>query len=199
MLDNTFDQKYWSQRYIDENTGWDIGEISTPLKTFFDQITDKSITILIPGCGNAYEAAYLWKNGFKNVFLMDLSPIPLKKFQEQHPDFPKDQLLEMNFFDCELQHHFDLIVEQTFFCALHPSLRADYAKKMNQLLSQKGELVGLLFDASLYQDHPPFGGSKKEYISILGQHLEIEKMEDSYNSIAPRQGRELFFIANKKQ
>jgi len=56
---------YWENRYQNQQTGWDIGEISSPLKAYIDQLEDKSIKILIPGAGNAYEAEYLFLNGFK--------------------------------------------------------------------------------------------------------------------------------------
>jgi Thiopurine S-methyltransferase (TPMT). len=49
----------WQERYLNQQTGWDIGEISQPLKAYFDQLTDKRMRILVPGGGNGYEAAYL--------------------------------------------------------------------------------------------------------------------------------------------
>ena len=61
----------WNERYHNKETGWDIGHISTPLKEYFDQLENKSLKILIPGCGNAYEAEYLIQLGFKKVFLID--------------------------------------------------------------------------------------------------------------------------------
>ena len=58
---------------------------------------------------------------------------------------------------------FDLIIEQTFFCAISKKLRPVYAKKVHSLLSKNGKLVGLLFNAPMYEDHPPFGGTKDEH------------------------------------
>ncbi|MDH5647012.1 MAG: TPMT family class I SAM-dependent methyltransferase, partial [Candidatus Heimdallarchaeota archaeon] len=57
----------WNKRYADKQTGWDIGSISTPLKQYFDQLTDTSLRLLIPGAGNSYEAEYLYSKGFQNV------------------------------------------------------------------------------------------------------------------------------------
>ena len=62
-------EEYWSKRYEEGQTGWDIGYPSTPIKTYIDQIKDKNLRILIPGAGNAYEAEYIFKEGFKNVFV----------------------------------------------------------------------------------------------------------------------------------
>jgi hypothetical protein len=44
-------------------TGWDLGQVSPPLKAYIDQLTDKNLRILIPGCGNSYEAEYLLEKG----------------------------------------------------------------------------------------------------------------------------------------
>jgi hypothetical protein len=66
MLVNTvyeLNAVYWDQKYQNQETGWDIGTISEPLKCYIDQLEDKNIRILIPGCGNAYEAKYLIEKG----------------------------------------------------------------------------------------------------------------------------------------
>lgn len=99
MQKNPEEQNYWTQRYHEERTGWDIGYPSTPIKEYVDQLTHKDISILIPGAGNAYKAEYLWKQGFQNVFVLDISEFPLKKFQERNPDFPDDQLFLADFFE----------------------------------------------------------------------------------------------------
>ena len=52
-------KNFWDTQYKEGNTGWDVGSITTPLKAYFEQLTDKSLAILIPGAGNAYEAEYL--------------------------------------------------------------------------------------------------------------------------------------------
>ena len=71
MTTNKF---FWDTQYQEGNIGWDVGSITTPLKAYFDQLTDKSLAILIPGAGNAYEAEYLNKLGFKNITVVDISP-----------------------------------------------------------------------------------------------------------------------------
>ena len=38
---------------------------------------------------------------------------------------------------------------------------------MSELLKDNGKLVGRLFNTPLYQDHPPFGGNKNEYIEYF--------------------------------
>ena len=79
---------FWENKYKKNKTGWDLGEVSPPLKTYFDQLTNKNLKILIPGGGNSYEAEYLFKNGFKNVYVVDISETALKNIKNRVPDFP---------------------------------------------------------------------------------------------------------------
>lgn len=189
-------KNFWDLRYQNNEIGWDIGYISTPLKKYIDQLTDKNIKILIPGGGNSYEAEYLNNLGFKNVFVIDISPTALTNLKNRVPDFPKNHLVNIDFF--KLNNSFDLILEQTFFCALTPKLRDNYVLKMNQLLRPNGKLVGLLFNIPLNKDRPPFGGTKKEYLSYFKNYFKIEIMELSYNSISERTNNELFIKLIKK-
>ena len=184
------DKKYWTERYELGHTQWDAGRITTPLQHYFDSLTNKNIRILIPGGGNGHEAAYLHELGFKKVFLLDFSPLPLENFQKRYPDFPASHLLEQDFFT--LNEKFDLMVEQTFFCALPPAQRPAYARQAAEVLKPGAKLVGLLFDAPLNQDQPPFGGSREEYLPYFEPYFHTEKFDRCTTSIKPRQGKELW-------
>ena len=190
------DEKFWSEKYISGQIGWDIGYVSTPLKEYIDQLNDKNLKILIPGGGNSYEAEYLFNKGFANVSVIDISSIPLENLSKRVPSFPKENLVHHNFF--ELEETYDLILEQTFFCAQDPKLREKYVSKMHQLLKPKGKLVGVLFNIPLNDDKPPFGGSEEEYRSLFAEKFKIEKMETAYNSIPQRAENELFIKMIKK-
>lgn len=186
---------YWESRYQKNEIGWDAGEITTPLKDYIDQLTNKNIKILIPGAGNGHEFDYLISKGFKNVFVIDLAPTPLQNIAERNPDF-KSNLIHDNFFN--LNEKFDLIIEQTFFCALNPSLRPSYVLKANELLNSNGKIAGLLFNFPLTEDGPPFGGSIEEYETLFSVDFKLKTLEKAYNSIKPRANKELFFIFEKK-
>jgi thiopurine S-methyltransferase len=187
----------WNEKYINKNTGWDIGIISKPIKKYIDQLNDKNTKILIPGCGNSYEAEYLHNKGFNNVYVIDIAEKAIDNFKSRVPSFPKNHLILGNFFT--LKDKFDLIIEQTFYCAINPKKRDEYVKKMNNLLKPKGKLVGLLFQFPLTEQGPPFGGSKTEYLNRFSKYFKIEILEDSYNSIESRQNKEVFIKFVKKQ
>ncbi|MBM3161342.1 MAG: methyltransferase domain-containing protein [Bacteroidetes bacterium] len=187
-------ETYWTNRYLNAETAWDVGSVSTPLKEYFEQLTDKNIRILIPGCGNGYEAEHLWNLGFTEIYVADLSAIPLDQLKSRNPEIDSQYFLKTDFF--ELQETFDLIIEQTFFCAISPNLRRAYAQKSASLLADGGKLVGVLFDRE-FSGGPPFGGEKEEYKSYFAEYFKEIYVESCYNSIKPRQDSELFMICKK--
>lgn len=190
------DHNYWQNRYENLSTGWDLGAASPPITAYVDSLANKEISILIPGAGNAHEADYLWGNGFKNTTILDLAQAPLQSFKKAHPNFPKNQLVQSDFF--EHVGNYDLIIEQTFFCALEPRFRESYPIKMKELLKPHGKLVGLLFEMDTNGQGPPFGGDRMEYQKLFEPHFKIKRLESCYNSVPQRSGKELFLTLEKQ-
>lgn len=188
-------KEYWEERYKTNETGWDVGSITTPLKEYIDQIENKDLKILIPGAGNSYEFDYLISNGFKNVFVIDIAKPPLDNLKKRNPEF-QNHFIHDDFFN--LNEKFDLVIEQTFFCALSPELRQKYVHKMSEIVKTKGKLVGLLFNFPLTTEGPPFGGCKEEYLALFENQFNIKTLKKAYNSIKPRADKELFIIFEKK-
>ncbi|HRI84324.1 MAG TPA: SAM-dependent methyltransferase [Ignavibacteria bacterium] len=191
------DSAFWDDRYESGQTGWDIGYASTPVKEYADQISDKEIKILIPGCGNAYEAEYLLQSGFRDITVLDISEVLTEKLKMKFGGYEGIRIFNEDFFEHE--DKYDLIIEQTFFCALDPGMREEYAVKMSSLLSENGKVAGVLFDTQFEKEGPPFGGSRNEYEVLFGKHFEIKTLERCYNSVAKRSGNEVFInLKNKK-
>lgn len=197
--------EYWQSCYQIGNTGWDVGEVSEPIKAYIDYLVatnaPKDMTILIAGAGNAYEAGYLYEQGFSKVYLVDFAPLPLENFSKKYPDFPKEQLVCHDFFRlddimAEIPR-FDLAIEQTFLTAFEPKNRQKYAQQMYNLLKPSGQLVGVLLN-KIFENPPPFGGDIEEYRALFSPLFDIKKLEPCYNSIPPRQGAELFMVLQPK-
>lgn len=188
--------EYWNKTYETNRIGWDIGYVSTPLKDYFDQLRDKSIRILIPGAGNAYEAEYLWKQGFENVFVLDFSQAAIQSFLTRVPDFPKSNILIEDFF--QHKEKYDLVVEQAFLTSILPSQRKQYAAKTAELLKQGGKFMGLVFNHVFNFEGPPYGGTAEEYQQLFSPYYHFKVFETAHNSIKPRKDRELFFVLVKK-
>lgn len=189
------DGDYWSDRYNSGTAFWDLGEVSPPLKNYIDQLQDKNIRILIPGCGNTYEADYLLKIGFTDITVIDIAAPLVAQLKEKFKDNPNIKIILGDFFEHE--GAYDLVLEQTFFCAIDPSLRKDYVAKMNDVLAPNGKLVGVLFNRQFEEEGPPFGGTKIEYEPMFKEFV-FRTFEPCYNSFSKRKDSELFINLMKE-
>lgn len=202
MTDNALDASFWESRWRAGQTGWDLRSASPPLCEYCDQIPPerRDLAVLIPGCGNGHEALFLLENGFSDLTLLDIAPTAVEILQQRlNSEAPANwrehlRLVCADFFQHEAQY--DLILEQTFFCALDPDLRDRYAHKMHQLLRPGGRLAGVLFDRP-FDGGPPFGGSRAEYEQLFSRYFRIKTLAPCYNSIGPRAGTEVFVILEK--
>ena len=130
-------EDYWQNRYEAAQTGWDTGGITPPLQEYFDGLSDKTPT-------HSYPWLWQWarsnlpctRQGFQNVYVCDWAAAPLAALAKRCPDFPTKHLFQGDFFQLELSE-LDYIVEQTFFCAIDPALRPDYAQK-SSIYAKKG-------------------------------------------------------------
>jgi SAM-dependent methyltransferase len=192
------DTKFWDQLWKTKDTGWDLKQVSPPLQHYFDAMTCKNKSILIPGCGNAYEAEYLLNNGFNNITIIDISPTLCNQLIKKNKKFTGKQLTIIcgDFFKHTGQY--DFIIEQTFFCALEKTRRHEYVEKMKSLLKPTGVLAGLLFNKE-FEKNPPFGGNIRTYKKLFQPFFEILQMKTTKISVAPRLGTELFFEMKIKE
>ncbi len=192
---------YWDSRWQNAETSWDLRQPSPSLMAYAEQIPPdhRDLAVLIPGCGNGYEALYLLENGFTNLTMLDIAPTAITALRERldaaFPTWPAHlQLWCGDFF--EHQGQYDLILEQTFFCALPPDLRPEYVLKMKDLLRPGGKLAGLWFNRH-FEGGPPFGGHTTDYTALFSPHFKIITLSPAYNSIPPRAGSEVFGIFEK--
>lgn len=194
--DRPIDEQYWNQQYLANTTGWDLGEVAPAIKSYVNALPSKDLAILIPGCGNAYEAAYLLEQGFTHITLIDIAPLLVENLRRKFAGTNRINIIQGDFF----AHHkkYDLILEHTFFCALPPQFRPGYVAQMHALLNPGGILAGLIFDRD-FEAGPPFGGNREDYVNLFRDAFLIRKMETCQNSVEKRTGTELFFEMEKNQ
>jgi len=192
-----FSPEYWDERYVQKNVPWDLGQVSPPLKKFLSTYPDKHARILIPGGGYGHELAWMLEQGFTRVQLLDWSKAGIQYLEKLYPEIPASCYLCENFFEHKGQY--DLILEQTFFCALPPQIRPRYIKKVSTLLDYQGQFAGVWFQFPLTEKGPPYGGHSLEYQSLLSLWFEDIQIEPCLDSHIERKGRELFIIARKKE
>lgn len=192
--DLPLDKTYWDNQYQANATGWDLGQVSPPIKTYINTIENKDAKILIPGCGNTYEAEYLLQQGFKNITVIDIAPTLVESLKQKFANNNNITIVLGDFFDH--QGNYDFIIEQTFFCALPPTMRQKYVWKMHQLLTNYGKLIGLLFNRE-FEVSPPFGGSLNEYEQLFTKAFIFNSISMAGNSIPSRANTELFIEFQK--
>lgn len=193
---NELNADFWNHRWKSGLTGWDIGYASPPLVEYMSQYEDKSVSILIPGCGNSYEAENLLSKGFDDITLIDISEELTNRLRERFKKAPQIKVIYEDFFNHVGQY--DLILEQTFFCAQILERREEYVRHVASLLKRGGRLVGVLFNVDFGKEGPPFGGDENEYRKLFSGLFDIRVMSPCYNSIPPRAGSELFVVMVKK-
>ncbi|MFK8054746.1 MAG: SAM-dependent methyltransferase [Saprospiraceae bacterium] len=188
---------YWQERWLNQKTGWDIGHANHGLVNEVKKRFPTSTKILIPGAGRGHEAEALWSAGYLNTYVCDWAPEAFDYLRASEvlakviPDIEeaKSRLIVSDFF--ELTDSYDLILEQTFFCAIDPSMREKYVQQAAYLLKPVGKWMGILFDCHFPTEGPPFGGDKQDYISLFSESFEIEHLDRFKDSITPRQNKEL--------
>lgn len=193
---NQLDQSFWNTRWESHQTGWDIGQASPAIIAYMEQYANQDAAILIPGCVNAHEAEWLLQNGFTNITLIDIAPKAVAQLKEKYEKNPSVKIILGDFF--QHQGQYDLIIEQTFFCAIEPKLRQKYVAQSAALLKKNGQIIGVLFNTEFEKEGPPFSGNTNEYQQLFENQFTIKKMENCYNSIKPRAKAEVFINFVKK-
>jgi methyl halide transferase len=155
-----------------------------------------TLSCLKLSCGNAYEADWLLARGYRHLTLTDIAPALCDKLAEKYKQVSDIQVICGDFF--ALNGAYDLVLEQTFFCALQPELRKNYINKMADLLVPGGLLAGVWFSVEFPFEGPPFGGNPDTYISLLESHFTIRQAGPCLHSAAPRAGNEWFIEALRK-
>lgn len=186
---------YWESRYRQSDFPWDLGHASRPLVDWLSQHARPDLRILIPGGGLGWELEWLWQKGFRALTQIDIAHYTAEAIVRRNP-LLAPHLRTGDFF--ELEGAFDLIIEQTFFCALNPAQRPDYARHMAQLLAPGGLLAGVWFCFPLTEQGPPFGGSPEEYLGLLKPYFESVVWQPCTNSEPSREGKEIWLEVRKK-
>lgn len=195
---------YWSSRYQQGQTGWDIG---APTPVFVQMLETGQFplkagaTVLVPGCGYGHDALLLAKAGYE-VIAVDFAPEPLAFLREKAYGLPIT-IYEADYFDLPalLKTPVDMILEYTCFCAIDPSQRRLYFETAYKLLGSGGWLVGLFFPIapeSMPLEGPPFPVFIQELEKLsTAAGFRLKHQENPAASHPARKGREALWLLQK--
>ena len=169
--EQTFDQNYWEKRWQKNETAWDIGHPSPAITEYLDQYPDKNIAILIPGCGNAYEAEYMIKHGFTNITLIDISPKAVERLKLKFKDKKEVEFAVRTKVSVDKNHVTGLQTKNTVVATVHGFIHDDnkdvdaYKKKhAHEWIHILGSVdgIGLIEDSSEWEE-------SKENITLIDE------------------------------
>ncbi len=188
---------FWTKRYKEEKTEWNLGAPAQALKSIMPQLKLSSQRIAVLGAGTCEDAAYLASLGHF-VTAIDFSGDAIAKARLKF-----SQLERLKFIECDIFHlpasldqNFDLVFEHTCYSAVDPTKRSQLVKVWNRLLAPQGHLLGVFFAVDKRQG-PPFGGSEWELKKRLDKYFRLlywtRWREEGY----ARAGQELVVFAQK--
>ncbi|MGH9818380.1 MAG: methyltransferase, partial [Candidatus Acidiferrales bacterium] len=145
-------QDFWEERYRSGRTPWDLGGVPPALETFLRTRVNAG-SVLIPGCGSAYEVETFRAAGW-TVVAVDFSQAAVAQARVMLGSSGAEVRLA-DFFADDFGSGFDLIYERTFLCSLPPARWPAYARRVAGLLKQGGVLAGV-FAYGIEMEPPPF-------------------------------------------
>jgi Thiopurine S-methyltransferase (TPMT) len=188
---------FWNTRYADNTTPWDAGGVPPALQRFLSTQNSKG-SVLIPGCGSAYEVKYFHTQGWQ-ALAMDFSPVAVERAQAMLGDLGHLVALG-DFFKHDFSAmDFDLVYERTFLCALPRRMWPQYAERMAQML-QPGKLLAGFFYFNDEAKGPPFGLKAGELAVLLSPWFNCldDKAVPQEESIEIMQNKERWQVWERK-
>ncbi|KAG6888705.1 hypothetical protein C0995_006498 [Termitomyces sp. Mi166 len=186
----------WDTVWQANITPWDAGEFQPPLREVIesgDIDFPRQGRALVPGCGSGYDVSYLASALSLDTLGMDVSETAITKakrsstvlFNVRSVPLTADNPSLMNsvdnpatgkvsfalgdFFHYIPEEKFDLIYDYTFFVAIPPTRRIEWAQKMSSLIKSGGYLITLVFPIDPPTDlGPPFFVRVEHYEEVLG-------------------------------
>lgn len=186
---------FWDERFEQGFTPWDRGGVPQQLRAFVEE-QGAPLRTLIPGCGSAYELAFMAKAGW-DATAIDFSPAAVTAARAAVGQW-KDRVVEADFFQWTPAQPLDLIYERAFLCALPRALWEQVAARWAALLPPGALLAGYFFFDEAYKG-PPFGIDRERLDGLLAPHFDCMMDAAVNDSIPIFQGKERWQIWRRKK
>ncbi|MHC4922470.1 MAG: methyltransferase domain-containing protein, partial [Planctomycetota bacterium] len=149
----------WEAMYEKGEGRWDLGGPSPPLVAALgrDEIGAAG-RALVPGCGFGHDVRLLAARGWDATGIDFARPAVreakrlAKATGTRGASFERRDLFRL---PRTWAGSFDLVFEQTLFCAIHPDRRDDYVEAVGSVLRPGGQVFGLFFNIRP-EEGPPF-------------------------------------------
>lgn len=194
-----YSREDWQKHYADDDLRWDLGQAAPPFVRLWEEKKLGRGRAIIPGCGRGHEVLFLAKNGF-HVTGLDYAPgaVDLLSRSLKEKGLQAD-VLHRDFFELDGNHvsRYDLMLEQAFFCAIHPSMRPAYVETAARILKKDGLLAALFYETN-EEGGPPFNTTPADVIERFSGEFHIESLEKTPHSVEKRKDKEWLGLLRKK-
>jgi SAM-dependent methyltransferase len=177
---------FWNERFDQHFTPWDQGGVPQALRQFVQQAA-APLTTLIPGCGAAYEVAYLSEAGW-DVTAIDFSPAAVAVARNALGVWAP-RVRQADFFSFIPDQPLDLIYERAFLCALPREVWPRIVQRWAELLRPGCLLAGFFFFDDAPKG-PPFGADSDQLKRMLAPFFEQIEDASVPDSVAVFAGKE---------
>lgn len=188
---------FWDKRFGEGTTPWNAGGVPATLQAFVETEEKRQPRALVPGCGHAWEAAWLAEQDWQ-VTALDFSTAAVDAARATLGDWT-GELVCADFFTYAPATPFDVIYERAFLCALPRKCWGDYGKRMHELMAPGGRLIGFYF----FSDDPkgpPFGITPEALEALLAPWFtrESDRPVDPGESIPVFAGKERWQVWRRR-
>jgi SAM-dependent methyltransferase len=194
---------FWQRLYDTGGSLWNLGT-ATPafVKFLHEPTTPKPGRMIVPGCGQGYDALLFARHGFEvvGVDFAESAVVAARRSAERqgvrNAEFVQADLFAL---PPEWNGTFDYALEYTCFCAIDPARRAEYVDVIARLLKPGGTLFALFYPIRAGADGPPFLVSEDEIRRLFSPAFVImEWRAQPEYSLDRRREFEAFSVLRKR-
>ncbi len=184
---------FWDERFQRNFTPWDKGGVPQALRDF--AAASAPLVTLIPGCGSAYELAFLAQQGW-DATAIDFSPAAVAQ-GKLAAGAHAARVVEADFFAWQPAVPLQLIYERAFLCAMPRAMWPQVAARWAQLLAPGALLAGYFFFDETPKG-PPFGIRRAQLDQLL--HADFDCIADDAvsDSIPVFAGKERWMVWRRR-
>jgi SAM-dependent methyltransferase len=208
-FEDATDAQWWDERYETGDTRWDGAGAHPLLDSLIPPLKITRCRVLVLGCGAGHDAAW-WERQGHIVTGVDFSQEAIDRARAQYGERDSLKWVQADAFKLpkDWSSRFDIIFENTMFCAIPPARREELVRTWWRLLTPRGRVIGL----ALVMDKlsgPPYGSSEWEIRKRLltaPQHGASSSRRARFlpllwnrekKSSERRLGHELFFVVER--
>ena len=177
----------WEQRYRDGNTPWDLDAAPPVLEDLVASLGPTPLRVLVPGVGSGHDAI-AWARAGHQVTAFDVAPLAVTRARQRVADRGLAvEVLEADLFALPVNWDatFDIVWEQTCFCAIEPVQRGSYVAAMARVLHPDGTYYGLFWNHGM-PGGPPWDVTEDEVRAVFPPRFVIASLEPVTNSVPGR-------------